>query len=62
MPVPTRLLRPMAHIDLLNIPVYDIKMIEASFDLPDMNLKKAELHPQELMQRLSFRTAKARRG
>jgi hypothetical protein len=46
-PAPPRLLRPMANVNMLNIPVYDIKKIEASFDIPEKNLRKVELHPRE---------------
>jgi hypothetical protein len=35
-PLQSSLARPMANVGFLNTPVYDIKLIEASFDLVDI--------------------------
>ena len=42
-PAPSMLLRPMVPVDLLDIPVYDIKKIEASFDMPKKIFGNMEL-------------------
>jgi hypothetical protein len=61
-PNASNLARPIANLSLLKIPVYDIQFVEGSFALPDMSLKKVELHPHEWDARIVLSDGKGREG